>query len=46
MVERAIASIEAGELEIHPGLANVLNLMSRAAPRLIMKQMARMSEPK
>ncbi len=46
LVKRAIAGIEAGKIEIRPGLANVLNVMSRAAPGFMMKQMAKMSEPK
>ena len=33
LVRRAIAGIEADKPEIRPGLANVLNSMSRVAPR-------------
>ncbi len=43
LVEKAIAGIEADELEIRPGLANVLKLMSRVAPAFMLKQMAKMS---
>ena len=43
---RAIAGIEAGKLEIRPGLANVLRAMSRIAPQFMLKQMAKMSKPK
>ena len=43
LVRRAIAGIEAGKLEIRPGLANILNAMSRIAPRFMLSQM---SEPK
>lgn len=46
LVKRVITGIEAGKLEIRPGLANVLKIMSRAAPGFMMKQMAKMSEPK
>lgn len=42
--ERAIANIEAGELEIRPGLSNVLKAMSRIAPQFMLKQMAKMGE--
>jgi uncharacterized oxidoreductase len=41
----AIAGIEAGKLEIRPGLANVLKAMSRIAPQFMLKQMARMAKP-
>jgi uncharacterized oxidoreductase len=43
---RAIKAIEAGKLEIRPGLANVLKTMSRIAPDFMMNQMAKMSKPK
>jgi uncharacterized oxidoreductase len=46
LAERAIAGIEAGELEIRPGLSNVLKAMSRIAPQFMLKQMARMTRPK
>ena len=46
LAKRAIAGIEAGKLEIRPGLANVLKTMSRAAPGLMLKQMANMGKPK
>ena len=46
LVMRAIAGIEAGKLEIRPGLANVLSAMSRVAPRFMLSQMVRMSRPK
>ena len=42
---RAIAGIESGRLEIRPGLSNVLNAMSRIAPRLMVRQLARTTEP-
>ncbi len=45
LVERAIAGIEAGKLEIRPGIANVLKIMSRVAPGFMLKQMARLSKP-
>ena len=40
---KAIAGIEAGKKEVRPGLANVLKVMSRLAPGLMLKQMARMT---
>lgn len=46
LAERAIAGIEAGKLEIQPGLANVLKAMGRIAPRFMLKQMVNMSKPK
>ena len=42
LAARAIAGIEAGRLEIRPGLANVLKMMSRVAPNLMLKQMTKM----
>lgn len=45
LARRAIVGIEAGKLEIRPGLANVLKAMSRIAPRLMFNRMARMTEP-
>jgi uncharacterized oxidoreductase len=44
LVQRAIAGIEAGRLEIRPGLSNVLKLMSRIAPGIIFKQLTTMSK--
>lgn len=46
LATRAIAGIEAGKLEIRPGLANVLKAMSRIAPQFMLKQMAAMATPK
>lgn len=46
LAERAIAGIEAGKLEIRPGLSNVLKLMSRIAPQLILNQMAKVKTAK
>ena len=46
LVKRAIAGIEAGKLEIQPGLATVLKTMSRVAPGFMLKQMANMAKPK
>lgn len=46
LVRQAIAGIEAGKLEIRPGLANVLRVMSRIAPQFMLNQMAKMSKPK
>ena len=44
LVQRAIARIEAGTLEIRPGLSSVLKLMSRIAPHFMLKQMAKMGK--
>ena len=40
---KAIAGIEAGKLEIRPGLANVLKIMSRTAPGFMLNQMGKMT---
>jgi uncharacterized oxidoreductase len=45
LVRHAIAGIEAGKLEIRPGLSNVLKLMSRLAPQFMVHQMAKMATP-
>lgn len=44
LAKRAIAAIEAGRLEIRPGLSNVLKAMSRIAPEFMLKQMAKMTK--
>jgi uncharacterized oxidoreductase len=44
LVDRAIAGIEAGKLEIRPGLSNVLKIMSRIAPQFMFNQMAKMAK--
>jgi len=46
LASKAIAGIEAGKLEIRPGLSNVLKIMSRIAPRFMLNQMAKMAKPK
>ena len=46
LAERAIAAIEAGRLEIRPGLSNVLKAMSRIAPQFMLKQVVNMARPK
>ncbi len=43
LVGRAIAGIETGRLEIRPGVANVLKVMSRVAPGFMLRQMTRLS---
>ena len=40
---RAIAGIEAGKLEVRPGLTNVLKVMSRMAPGFMLNQLGRMT---
>lgn len=46
LAHKAIAGIEAGTLEIRPGLSNVLKLMSRVAPAFMFNQLANMGRPK
>ena len=43
LAQRAILGIEAGKLEIRPGVATVLNIMSRVAPGFMLKQMTKLS---
>ena len=43
LAQRAISGIEAGKLEIRPGVANVLKIMSRVAPSFMLKQMTKLS---
>jgi len=45
LAKRAIAGIEAGRMEIRPGLSNVLKAMSRIAPQFMLRQMAKMAKP-
>ncbi len=45
LVSKAIAGIEAGKTEIRPGISNVLYLLSRLAPSLPFRQMAKMVRP-
>ena len=40
--KKAIAGIEAGKLEVRPGVANVMKILSRIAPWFILKQVAKM----
>jgi uncharacterized oxidoreductase len=46
LVQQAIAGIESGKVEIRPGLANVLKMMSRIAPQFIFNQLAGMGKAK
>ena len=46
LVRKAIAGIEAGRVEIRPGLSDVLYAMSRIAPRFMLKQMVKMTQPR
>ncbi len=46
LAKKAIAGIEAGKLEIRPGLSNVLKIMSRIAPQFMLNQMAKMAKAK
>ena len=45
LARRVIGGIERGREEIRPGLANILNVMSRIAPEFIFRQMTRMMKP-
>ena len=45
LVRRAITAIEAGQVEIRPGVANVLRMMSRVAPGFMLKQMTKLANP-
>jgi uncharacterized oxidoreductase len=46
LAHKAIVGIEAGNLEIRPGLSNVLKIMSRIVPGFMLNQMAKMFKPK
>jgi uncharacterized oxidoreductase len=46
LARKAITGIEAGRLEIRPGLSNVLKIMSRIAPRFMFNQMVKIAKPK
>ena len=44
LVHRAIKGIEAGKLEIRPGVSNVLKIASRVAPHFMFRQMTKLSQ--
>ncbi|WP_256261387.1 SDR family oxidoreductase [Pseudomonas gingeri] len=44
LVKRAIAGIEAGKLEVRPGLSNLLKIASRVAPNFMFRQLTRFSQ--
>lgn len=44
MVSEALSELEEDRLEIRSGLSNVLNWMSRVAPRLILNRLSRTAE--
>ncbi|MDQ2668042.1 MAG: SDR family NAD(P)-dependent oxidoreductase [Gemmatimonadota bacterium] len=46
VAKRAVAGIEAGTLEIRPGLPKVLRIVSRVAPGFMFRQITRMSTPR
>ena len=46
LATRTIAGIEAGRLEIRPGLSNVLKAMSRIAPQFMFRQMVKLAAPR
>ena len=45
LVSKAIAGIEAGKTEIRPGISNLLYVLSRFAPALPFRRMAKMVSP-
>ena len=45
LVKRAIAGIEAGNVEIRPVLSNLLKGMSRIALAFVLRQKSKMSKP-
>ena len=45
LAQKAIVGIEAGNLEIRPGLSNVLKAMSRIAPQLMLNQLVKTMRP-
>ena len=44
LVRKALAGIEAGRLEVRPGLSNALYLLSRVVPSLPLRQMVRTAD--
>jgi uncharacterized oxidoreductase len=46
LVRQTLSGIEAGKTEIRPGVSNVLNLMSRVAPKFMFRQLVNASKPK
>jgi len=44
LARKAIAGIEAGKLEIRPGLSNVLKTMSRVAPHFMFSQLSKVGK--
>jgi uncharacterized oxidoreductase len=46
LARKAITAIESGNVEIRPGLSNVLKIMSRVAPQFMFNQMAKIAKPK
>ena len=44
LVQQAIEGIEAGELEIRPGVSNLLAIASRVAPHVMFRQMVKLSQ--
>jgi len=46
LVKQTLVAIEAGKLEIRPGLSNVLRAMSRIAPQFMLRQIVQTMKPK
>ncbi len=46
LARKAITGIEAGKLEIRPGLSNILKTMSRVAPQFMFSQLAKVGKMK
>ena len=46
LADKTVAALAASRAEIRPGLSNVLNFMSRAAPAFMLNQLARATTPR
>lgn len=46
LADKAVAALAAGQAEIRPGLSNVLKILSRVAPGLILNQFAKAYSPR
>ena len=46
LADKAVAALAKGKVEIRPGLSNVLNFMSRAAPTFMLNQLAKATAPR
>ena len=46
LADRAIAALAAGNVEIRPGLSDVIKFMSRAAASLMLNRLAKATTPR